>query len=199
MSIEGKHSYRFGYLKSEKWQAVRLEALVREKAKCQICGEESISNDAHHVWYPKSIWDTTEMHLVVLCRSCHEFIHEMLPECKTDDEEKGRQHWVKFRNAILAWRQSKTALFKVYPEVPPDLGSPKNLRDAYLALKADYEQQTKLIEDYQKKLISKMVSGKPVIEAELPPETHEQQVETVLGLVAKWGMAFRKPASCGKK
>jgi len=72
MGIEGKHAYRFVYLKSEKWQNVRIEALAREGGKCQICGEESISNDAHHVWYPESIWETRSENLVILCRPCHE-------------------------------------------------------------------------------------------------------------------------------
>ncbi len=78
MGVEAKHAYRFGYLKSEQWQTVRIEALVREKGKCQICHEFSRSNDAHHVEYPESIWDTRQNHLAILCRACHEFIHTML-------------------------------------------------------------------------------------------------------------------------
>ncbi len=78
MSIEGKHAYRFVFLRSDKWSAVRLEALLREKAKCQICKEESISNDAHHVVYPESVWDTTETDLIILCRPCHTLVHELL-------------------------------------------------------------------------------------------------------------------------
>jgi hypothetical protein len=112
MSIDGKHAYRFGFLKSEKWQAVRLEALSREKAKCQICNEESIFNDAHHVWYPENIYDTEEQHLVILCRPCHEFIHDFLPECKTSDAESGIANWIKFSRAMIAWRVKKAYTFK---------------------------------------------------------------------------------------
>lgn len=111
MSISNKHYYRFGYLKSDAWKAVRLEALVREQGKCQICSEESISNDAHHIWYPEDVRETTERHLVVLCRPCHEFVHAVLPECKTKDEKDGTNQWVRFRNAIIAWRTEKMALF----------------------------------------------------------------------------------------
>lgn len=111
MSVEGKHHYRFTYLKSEQWQNVRIEALAREKGKCQICGEESISNDAHHMWYPESIWETRADHLVILCRPCHDFIHSMIPECKTNDEEVGRANWLKFSNAIKNWRLEKITLF----------------------------------------------------------------------------------------
>lgn len=111
MSIESKHAYRFKFLKSEKWSAVRLEALVREKGKCQICGLESISNDAHHIWYPEDIYGTLEKHLAILCRPCHEFCHAVLPECKTRHENKGLQQWTLFRNAVSAWRVAKDDLF----------------------------------------------------------------------------------------
>lgn len=111
MSIASKHAYRFGYLKSDKWKAVRLDALVRERAKCQICAEESISNDAHHIWYPEDVYDTTEAHLVILCRPCHDFLHSMIPECKTRNEATGRANWVKYRNAIITWRTQKEAMF----------------------------------------------------------------------------------------
>jgi len=112
MSIASKHAYRFGYLKSDKWQNVRLEALVREKAKCEICGEESISNDAHHIWYPPNVYDTTPDHLVILCRVCHDFVHVMLPECKTKDEDLGKSLWLKIKNSIIAWRIAKMPIFK---------------------------------------------------------------------------------------
>lgn len=129
MSIEGQHAYRFGYLKSEKWKTVRLEALAREKGMCQICGEESISNDAHHVWYPENIYETTERHLVILCRPCLDFLHVMLPDCKTNDEDKGREQWLKFANAIMSWRIAKRGLFK-----PGD--SPRELRSELERLKS---------------------------------------------------------------
>lgn len=77
MGVESKHSYRFVFLKSDKWQNIRLEALVREQAKCQICGFESISNDAHHIHYPPSVWDTELDDLVVLCRACHQLVHDL--------------------------------------------------------------------------------------------------------------------------
>lgn len=111
MSIESKHAYRFGYLKSEQWRNVRIEALAREKGMCQICREESLSNDAHHVWYPENIYETTERHLVILCRPCHEFVHSMLPECKTRDEDEGVAQWTRFKNAIIAWRRDHMKLF----------------------------------------------------------------------------------------
>ncbi len=120
MGIASKHSYRFVYLKSEQWQTVRLSALARENARCQICMEESISNDVHHIWYPESIWDTTERHVVVLCRSCHDFLHTMMPECKTSDEDEGYGHWLRFKNAISDWRVTHAQMFP-FKEAPKDL------------------------------------------------------------------------------
>jgi len=77
MGIQGQHNYRFVYLKSEEWKDVRVEALARVGAKCQICSFESISNDAHHIFYPKSFWDTKPDDLIILCRPCHKFIHDL--------------------------------------------------------------------------------------------------------------------------
>ena len=140
MSIEGKHAYRFEYLRSGRWRTVRLEALVREMGKCQICGEESISNDAHHVWYPDSIWDTTTEHLVILCRPCHELLHAILPECKTRDEGLGREKWISFRNAMEIWSLNKRHGWD--NEAPTRT---RELREAYKNLKAKYrEVQRKL-------------------------------------------------------
>ncbi len=78
MSIEAKHAYRFGYLKSEQWQTVRIAALARERGRCQICREFSVSNDAHHIEYAANIYETKEDHLVILCRPCHDLIHDLL-------------------------------------------------------------------------------------------------------------------------
>lgn len=111
MSIEAKHAYRFGFLKSEKWARVRLEALVREGGKCEVCKKESIENDAHHVWYPENIYETQEHQLSILCRECHEFVHLLIPECKTRDKDKGIAMWLKFTEMIKKWRASHDELF----------------------------------------------------------------------------------------
>lgn len=149
MSIEGKHAYRFGYLKSEAWSNVRIEALAREKGRCQICGEESISNDAHHVWYPENIYETTEAHLVILCRPCHEFCHSMLPECKTKDEEFGRQEWLKFKNAVISWRRDKIKIFQTGEDIPPKLVRAAELRTAYENMRAKCGEQDRIIAAYK--------------------------------------------------
>ena len=93
MSIEAKHAYRFGYLKSEKWKALRLSCLSRDDAKCRACGKRDLSNDAHHIRYPKDWNDTTIWHLRTLCRPCHDKAHVLM-----------KQH------PDFSWRQLKTRI-----------------------------------------------------------------------------------------
>jgi len=88
MSIDGKHAYRFGYLKSEAWRGVRLEALSAAGAKCEICGVVDWHNDAHHTTYPENIWKTERSHLAVLCRRCNDAVHDVMSE--HDHGEKWR-------------------------------------------------------------------------------------------------------------
>lgn len=86
MSIDGKHFYRFTYLKSEEWKTVRLITLAKNGGKCEICGKENWSNDCHHKVYPEDIWETKPINLVVLCRRCHDEVHELMrtrPDLKT--------------------------------------------------------------------------------------------------------------------
>lgn len=108
---------------------------------CQICGDESISNDAHHLWYPENIYETTESHLVILCRPCHDFIHAMVPDCKTGDEQEGREYWLRFANSIKAWRQQKQLFWKF-----DGFASISGLRNAYEELKAKFQDQQAMIQ-----------------------------------------------------
>ncbi len=80
MSVIGKHYYRTAYLTSEEWKTIRIAALARDDAVCVICYEKNTSNDAHHIFYPKSVWKTELQHLVTLCRSCHDLVHLILPK-----------------------------------------------------------------------------------------------------------------------
>jgi len=77
MSIEAKHAYRFGFLKSEEWSGIRLIILAKNKAECAVCGLVNWSNDVHHLSYPKNWKDTTSSRAVVLCRACHNRIHDI--------------------------------------------------------------------------------------------------------------------------
>jgi hypothetical protein len=80
MSIEGKHAYRFGFLKSEEWKTVRIARLAKDKGKCVICGKEDLSNDCHHISYPDRWSFTTIEHIRTLCRRCHKEVHRLMEE-----------------------------------------------------------------------------------------------------------------------
>lgn len=101
MGIEARHAYRFGYLRSEDWQTVRISALARENGKCQICREFSTSNDAHHIEYPSNIYHTKTEHLVILCRPCHDLIHAVLRI--TGVKSQTRSEFIEFAEAFQTW------------------------------------------------------------------------------------------------
>jgi hypothetical protein len=88
MSIEAKHAYRFGFLKSEKWSQIRLETLVHFHSRCYICGKEKYNNDVHHVTYPEDLNDSCLKNLVVLYRTCHEFIHGFMDHRKIESPSR---------------------------------------------------------------------------------------------------------------
>lgn len=69
--------YRDTYLKSEEWRTLRDATIYRKRARCQLCGHVSKSNDVHHVVY-RRIWDVRLNDLRVLCRNCHTWVHALL-------------------------------------------------------------------------------------------------------------------------
>lgn len=79
MGIEAKLAYRERYLQSEEWKDLRYKKFVRDGSRCEICGEDSIHNDIHHVFYPRVWSDTSVGDVVVLCRNCHSKIHLFKP------------------------------------------------------------------------------------------------------------------------
>jgi uncharacterized protein YaaR (DUF327 family) len=78
MGIEARHSYRFGYLRSEHWQNLRVKALAECDARCFFCNERDLSNDVHHIHYPEDLYKTRTVMLRVLCRSHHERLHQLM-------------------------------------------------------------------------------------------------------------------------
>lgn len=103
MGVVARHTYRFHYLKSDHWKDLRLRKLASEDAKCEICNFRSTSNDVHHLRYPKPLTKTKIHDLVVLCRSCHEFIHEIMDIVKFYKKAKGRNLFSVTKSAIKRW------------------------------------------------------------------------------------------------
>lgn len=77
-NIAARENYRNVFLKSEHWASMRAEALVHFKSRCAFCATKDFSNDVHHVHYPDDLYRPHSTQLVVLCRSCHEFVHERM-------------------------------------------------------------------------------------------------------------------------
>jgi hypothetical protein len=133
MGIEHKHAYRFVYLKSDEWQNVRLEALVREEGKCQICGCESVFNDAHHVVYPKSFWDTETRHLVILCRPCHNVAHAFISNKQKSDSDKWSE-WNHLVSVLKEWQRDKIEWLKDSDEMHKSIHSTKKSKQPKMKL-----------------------------------------------------------------
>jgi hypothetical protein len=62
---------------SEYWKNIRKEIIELNCGYCEICGESG--NDVHHTHYDNFGKEKIE-DLQLLCRSCHEFAHEVFPE-----------------------------------------------------------------------------------------------------------------------
>lgn len=69
--------YRNVYLRSDDWKNLRAAKIHKEGALCKVCKRKSTSNDVHHLDY-KNLYDVTLADLVVVCRPCHDKIHELL-------------------------------------------------------------------------------------------------------------------------
>lgn len=81
VNFDKRHSYRFGYLKSEHWSNLRIQKLASVDAVCIKCGVRDLGNDVHHINY-RNLYDVGLDDLVVVCRGCHEQIHAYLDRCK---------------------------------------------------------------------------------------------------------------------
>lgn len=97
MSVSAKHSYRFGYLKSDHWRNLRLQKLASVDAVCARCLLRDTSNDVHHLRY-KSLFDVGLNDLLVLCRDCHSKVHEYLDRVISEEFSGGKilQEWEAF-------------------------------------------------------------------------------------------------------
>lgn len=76
--------YRDVYLKSDDWKSLRALALSHGGYACFACGKEE-GLDVHHLKY-KKLYDVKLRHLRVLCRPCHDKVHEIMkkyPKLKT--------------------------------------------------------------------------------------------------------------------
>ena len=67
-------------LRSPMWQKKRLEVMQAKGFACEICGNTEQMLHVHHKEYFKGNepWEYDNKQLVVLCKHCHENLHETL-------------------------------------------------------------------------------------------------------------------------
>ena len=93
-------------LQSPKWQKKRLEVFDQKGFKCEQCGEKEEQLAIHHKYYKKNHkpWEYEDDAYMVLCKSCHEKVHNakkivltvkeaeiimVIRECLNENEYKG--------------------------------------------------------------------------------------------------------------
>lgn len=108
--------YRNTYLRSDHWRNLRLEKLASVDAYCFRCGVRDLSNDVHHTVYRK-LYDVTLRDLIVLCRPCHQLLHESIDAARNGDvdsvktlaikiqEGKGMNHLPQFGRLFKKLRE----------------------------------------------------------------------------------------------
>jgi hypothetical protein len=62
------------YLRSDRWQELRREALLRDGYRCRIC-DATGSLNIHHRYYPNRWGLETVDDLTTLCEDCHSAVH----------------------------------------------------------------------------------------------------------------------------
>lgn len=71
--------YRKNYFRSDDWQDLRA-AVIADRCpdrRCEFCGRSTQSVDVPHFDY-RNLFDVKPEDLVVVCRSCHILVHEIL-------------------------------------------------------------------------------------------------------------------------
>lgn len=67
-------------LQDPRWQQKRLEAMQAKEFHCEICWDNESTLHVHHKEYFKNYepWDYDNNQLAVLCKTCHENLHESI-------------------------------------------------------------------------------------------------------------------------
>ena len=63
------------YMEQEEWQVRRVQALTRAGYKCQACSRRDTTLDVHHNSY-ENYGNERPQDLIVLCRPCHQRLHD---------------------------------------------------------------------------------------------------------------------------
>jgi len=66
-------------LQDPRWQQKRLEVMKEKDFHCELCGTNEITLNVHHKEYfkDKEPWEYNNSQLSVLCKICHESLHDV--------------------------------------------------------------------------------------------------------------------------
>lgn len=67
-----RESYK-EYLVSDAWREKRKQVLIRDKLRCQLCGNDK-NLQVHHVTYDR-IYNEELDDLITVCNNCHKTVH----------------------------------------------------------------------------------------------------------------------------
>lgn len=96
--------YRNTYLRSEHWQNLRLQRILRQKGNCYLCRKQfGLALDVHHIVY-RNLYNVRKTDLRALCRPCHDLVHRIL---RLTDSDRGCPSllWKFLRRRIFKWRK----------------------------------------------------------------------------------------------
>jgi 5-methylcytosine-specific restriction endonuclease McrA len=88
MSVEEQYNHN-------NWIDLKKRILQRDKYTCTICKKKYIELHVHHMIYPKGkfIWEIDEKFLIIVCKECHEKIHDKkLNVSPLDSHIESREH-----------------------------------------------------------------------------------------------------------
>jgi hypothetical protein len=97
--------YRDVYLRSEDWKNLRLAKIAHKGSKCSLCWSVQTSPDVHHVNY-RNLHDVGLKDLRVLCRTCHDKVHELLAKYPGMKRLEQRKQWKIIRSHLASDKES---------------------------------------------------------------------------------------------
>jgi hypothetical protein len=90
------------YLQSDDWKRKRKRKKARSK-KCGLCLTSEAILDVHHLNY-RNLYDVQPAELKVLCRSCHDLVHELLKSgALTYQSADWKHRWRVTQRAVRAY------------------------------------------------------------------------------------------------
>jgi len=97
------------YINSADWKRIRKRTLRRAKDKCIVCGGKG--NTVHHWKYPSHWGCERDVEVDVMCKHCHDFIHDELPDLLENIKKSKRSLLIEKKQDVIY-----TAYAMIYDE-----------------------------------------------------------------------------------